>query len=159
MGEDRPSDPPSSEPPSEFPLPGMALSHILVVREVDRARDWYVNVLGARLYREYGGTTAVLDFEGAWLVLVSGGGPTRDKPGVTFAPPAGPSPTADPSPADAPSTVSHSITIRVPDCRAAYETLGARGATFLTPPVESDWEVRCFFRDPDGHLFEISEAR
>jgi catechol 2,3-dioxygenase-like lactoylglutathione lyase family enzyme len=28
-----------------------------------------------------------------------------------------------------------------------------------TPPVEYDWEIRAFFRDPDGHLFEISEAR
>jgi catechol 2,3-dioxygenase-like lactoylglutathione lyase family enzyme len=132
---------------SEFPAAGMALSHILVVGDVDRARDWYVKVLGARLYREYGGTTAVLDFEGAWLVLVTGGGPTDNKPGVTFAPPADP------------STVSHSVTIRVPDCRAAYKTLVARGATFLTPPVESEWEVRCFFSDPDGHLFEISETR
>jgi catechol 2,3-dioxygenase-like lactoylglutathione lyase family enzyme len=136
-----------NEPAHDFPRPGMALSHILVVDDVERARDWYVNVLGARPYREYGGTTAVLDFEGAWLVLVTGGGPTDDKPGITFAPPSDP------------STVSHSITIRVPDCRAAHETLLARGARFLTPPVESEWEVRCFFRDPDGHLFEISEVR
>ena len=34
----------------------------------------------------------------------------------------------------------------------------ARGAEFLTPPVTWDHgEVRAFFRDPDGHLFEISE--
>jgi catechol 2,3-dioxygenase-like lactoylglutathione lyase family enzyme len=51
------------------------------------------------------------------------------------------------------------MTIRVPDCRAAYELLAARGASFLTPPVEWEYEVRCFFRDPDGHLLEISEAR
>jgi catechol 2,3-dioxygenase-like lactoylglutathione lyase family enzyme len=66
---------------------------------------------------------------------------------VTFAPPADR------------RTVSHEMTIRVPDCRAAYETLRARGAEFLTPPVEYEWEVRCFFRDPDGHLLEISETR
>ena len=51
------------------------------------------------------------------------------------------------------------MTIRVPDCRAAHEVLRSRGASFLTPPVESEWEVRCFFRDPDGHLLEISEAK
>jgi catechol 2,3-dioxygenase-like lactoylglutathione lyase family enzyme len=51
------------------------------------------------------------------------------------------------------------MTIRVPDCRAAYATLFERGAVFLTPPVESAWEVRAFFRDPDGHLIEISEAK
>jgi catechol 2,3-dioxygenase-like lactoylglutathione lyase family enzyme len=51
------------------------------------------------------------------------------------------------------------MTIRVPDCRAAYETLLGRGAEFLNPPVESEWEVRCFFRDPDGHLLELSESK
>ena len=51
------------------------------------------------------------------------------------------------------------MTIRVPDCRAAFATLGGRGAVFLTPPVESEWEIRAFFRDPDGHLVEISEAK
>ena len=46
---------------------------------------------------------------------------------------------------------------RVRDCRAAYETLRSRGAEFLTPPVDRGGEIRAFFRDPDGHLFEISE--
>jgi catechol 2,3-dioxygenase-like lactoylglutathione lyase family enzyme len=41
----------------------------------------------------------------------------------------------------------------------AYETLASRGAVFLTPPIESAWEIRAFFRDPDGHLIEISEAK
>jgi catechol 2,3-dioxygenase-like lactoylglutathione lyase family enzyme len=131
----------------EFPSEGMELTHLLVVSDADRARDFYRDVLGAELYREYGGTSVVLRFLGSWLLLVTGGGPTLDKPDVTFAPPADP------------RTVSHEMTIRVPDCRAAYETLLARGAEFLTPPVEYDWEVRCFFRDPDGHLLEISEAR
>jgi len=29
----------------------------------------------------------------------------------------------------------------------------------LTPPLDRGAEIRCFFRDPDGNLFEISEAR
>jgi catechol 2,3-dioxygenase-like lactoylglutathione lyase family enzyme len=29
---------------------------------------------------------------------------------------------------------------------------------FLTPPVDRGSEIRAFFRDPDGHLFEISEV-
>lgn len=45
------------------------------------------------------------------------------------------------------------------DCRSVYQLLMRRGVEFLTPPVESEWEVRAFFRDPDGHLFEISEAK
>jgi lactoylglutathione lyase len=51
------------------------------------------------------------------------------------------------------------MTVRAPDCRAAYETLLGRGAEFLTPPVDHQWEVRCVFRDPDGHLLEISESK
>lgn len=125
----------------------MELTHLLVVTDVDRSRDWYRDVLGAELYREYGGTSAVMRFLGTWLLLVTGGGPTLDKPTVTFAPPLDP------------DRVSHSMTIRVPDCRAAYETLRSRGAEFLTAPVESEWEIRAFFRDPNGHLLEISEAR
>jgi catechol 2,3-dioxygenase-like lactoylglutathione lyase family enzyme len=132
---------------TEFPAEGMALTHLLVVRDLERSRAFYRDVLEAEVYREYGGTSVVLRFLGTWLLLVTGGEPTQDKPDVTFA-----------APVD-PRTVSHSMTIRVPDCRAAYATLRARGARFLTPPVGYDWEVRAFFRDPDGHLLEISEAR
>jgi catechol 2,3-dioxygenase-like lactoylglutathione lyase family enzyme len=124
----------------------MALTTILVVADIERSVRWYADVLGASLYRAYGGTSAVFDFQGAWLLLVTGGGPTDDKPTVTF---------AEPSDAD---RVDHAFTIRVPDCDAAYQTLRARGAEFLTPPVTRGSETRCFFRDPDGHLFEISQV-
>jgi len=130
-----------------FPTDDMALTHILVVSNVDRSRAWYTDVLGATLYREYGGDSAVLTFNGSWLLLVTGGPPTDDKPGVTLAPPGHP------------STPDHLFTIRVRDCRSAYETLRERGAAFLTEPVEHGSETRCFFRDLDGHLFEISEYR
>ena len=131
---------------TEFPGDGMALTHILVVSDIERSRTFYRDVLGATIFREYGGTSVVLDFLGSWLLLVTGGGPSDDKPGVTFAAPS------------TPDNVSHAMTIRVPDCRAAYETLKSRGAAFLTPPVDWGQEVRCFFRDPDGHLIEISES-
>lgn len=129
-----------------FPAEGMELTHLLVVGDLERARAFYVDALGAEMYREYGGTSLVLRFLGTWLLLVTAGPPTEDKPGVTFAPP------------DRPGSVSHEMTIRVPDCRAAYDTLRSRGVEFLTPPVEYEWETRCFFRDPDGHLLEISQA-
>jgi catechol 2,3-dioxygenase-like lactoylglutathione lyase family enzyme len=129
-----------------FPAEGMELTHILVAGDLDHARRFYVDVLGAELYREYGGTSLVLRFLGDWLLVVTGGGPTDDKPTVTFMPPPDP------------DTVSSAFTIRVPDCRAAYETLRSRGAEFLTPPVDWGGEVRAFFRDPDGQLFEISQA-
>ena len=130
-----------------FPESDVELTTILVVRDVDRSRDFWRGVVGAEVYREYGGTSCVLRLAGAWILLVTGGGPTPDKPQVSFAA------------ADDPSRVDHAFTLRVADCRAVYAELQSRGADFLTPPVESDWEVRAFFRDPDGHLLEISEAK
>ena len=53
-----------------------------------------------------------------------------DKPTVTFAPPS------------STDIVSQELTIRVPDCRGACETLRRRGATFLTPPVEHESPAR-----------------
>ena len=133
--------------PAAFPTDAMALTHILVVSDLVRARTFYTDVLGATVYREYGGTSCVLQAFGTWLLLVTGGGPTPDKPTVTFTPPADP------------DAVSHSMTIRVLDAHAAHDLLVARGASFLAPLETSDWEIRGFFRDPDGHLLEISEAR
>lgn len=130
-----------------FPAPGTELTHILVVSDLDRSRAWYADVLGATVEREYGGSSVVLRFGAAWLLLVTGGGPTADKPTVTLAPP------TDPDRREA------LFTIRVDDCREVWALLTARGATFLMPPLTNGAETRCFFRDPDGHLFEISEYR
>jgi catechol 2,3-dioxygenase-like lactoylglutathione lyase family enzyme/uncharacterized protein YciI len=136
---------------SQQPVTGLgadvAVTHILVVADPVRARDFWVDVLGATLYREYGGTSVVLRFADSWLLLVSGGGPTADKPAVTFAPPPDP------------DQVSHAMTVRVADCQAIYQTLRSRGATFLTPPHDWGSEVRCFLRDPDGHLVELSQSK
>jgi len=130
-----------------FPSDDMALTTILVVRDMVAAKQFYLDVLGAELYGEYGGTSTVFRFLGNWLLLVTGGPPTPDKPTVTFTPP------------PAPDTISHAFTIRVGDCEGCYATLSSRGVQFLTPPRESDGgsEIRAFFRDPDGHLFEISQ--
>ncbi len=72
---------------SEFPTPDTEITHILIVDDVGRSRAWYLDVLGASLYREYGGTSVVLRFAGAWLLLTTGGPPTDDKQGVTLAAP------------------------------------------------------------------------
>ena len=129
-----------------FPVEGVEATLLLVVSDVTRSCAFYSEVLGATLVREYGGDSAVLDFQGMWLLLVTGGGPTPGKPSVTFD-----------APAD-PDRVDHQLTLRVPDCRAAYDTLSERGAVFLAPPVDRGGETRAFFRDPDGHLLEISEV-
>ena len=101
-------------------------------------------MLDASVYGQYG-TSVVLELLGNWLLLVQGGDPTPDKPTVTFAPPADP------------DRVTTELIFRVEDCWATYELLRGRGAEFLTEPVDRGGEIRAFFRDPDGHLFEISE--
>ncbi len=129
-----------------FPAPDTELTHILVVSDPARSRAWYADVLGASVEREYG-SSIVLRFAGAWLLLVEGGAPTADKPTVTLEAP------VDPDRRD------NLFTIRVDDCQATYDELRSRGGTFLTPPVVNGRETRAFLRDPDGHLFEISEYR
>lgn len=122
-----------------------AMTHLLVVSDAQVSRDWYVSVLDASVRGEYGGTSVVMDLLGNWLLLVTGGGPTSDKPTVTFVPPADP------------DQVSSELIFRVDDCWATYDLLRGRGADFLTEPVDHGGEIRAFFRDPDGHLLEISE--
>lgn len=122
-----------------------AITHMIVVSDIERSKQWYLDVLGCSLYGEYGGTSVVLDWNGSWFLLVTGGGPTEDKPEVHLEAPKEPNVTA------------RSTVFRVDDCRAAYAELSSLGAHFLTEPVDHGYEIRAFFSDPDGHLFEISE--
>lgn len=130
-----------------FPDSSSELTTILVVSNIKRSKEWYLGVLGADLHSEYGGTSLVVKVLSNWLLLVTGGGPSSDKPDVTMAKPKDP------------NVVDHSFTIRVKNCQKTYKVLKDRGAKFLTPPVDHGTEVRAFFRDPDGHLFEISQYK
>jgi catechol 2,3-dioxygenase-like lactoylglutathione lyase family enzyme len=122
-----------------------ALTHMLVVADIAVSHDWYVNVLNASLYAEYGGNSVVLDLMGTWLLLVTGGDPSPEKPTVTLDIP------------QDPDRVSGQIIFRVDDCLGTFDLLSGRGAEFLAPPLDRGGEIRAFFRDPDNHLFEISE--
>ena len=131
---------------NDFPTTGVELRHLLVVSDYERSKAFYRDVLGATVVREFAGTLCFLSFGGGQILLTVAGGPTKDKPTVTFAPPTDP------------DKVTSELAIRVPDCSAAYEVLRSRGAQFLTPPVDWGYEIRAFFRDPDGHLLEISQT-
>lgn len=129
-----------------FPA-GAELTLLLVVADLASSMAFYRDVVGrrarARVRRNERGVLG-----GGHVAAPGhrGGGPTDDKPTVTFTPPTDP------------DHVSAEMTFRVADCRATYAALRARGAIFLTPPVDHGYEVRCFFRDPDGHLLELSEV-
>lgn len=129
----------------EFPAPseGFVLTHFLVVEDQERSRDFYRDVMGAAVVLER--DPAILQFANSWLILNEGGGPTDDKPGVTLEPP----PRED--------RTSAFMNIRVADVQAVYEDWSAKGATFLTPPIQREAEIRCYIRDPDGHLIEVGQ--
>jgi catechol 2,3-dioxygenase-like lactoylglutathione lyase family enzyme len=82
----------------------------------------------------------------SWIIINVGGGPTDDKPSVTLE-----------TPPD-PNRVSSFLNIRVADIQAVYAEWGERGAEFLTPPKEHEAEIRCYIRDPDGHLIEVGQT-
>jgi catechol 2,3-dioxygenase-like lactoylglutathione lyase family enzyme len=132
---------------TQGPFTNSALTTIMVVTDMAKSKVFYIEKLGAELNREYGGTSMVIKFLGSWILLVTAGGPTEDKPEVYFEPPINK------------NKVSHAFTIRVDDCANTYEILKERGVIFITPPLTQGAETRCFFYDPDGHLFEISEYR
>jgi hypothetical protein len=67
---------------------------------------------------------------------------------VTLAPP-------DPGGADAVSAI---MNVRVADIAAIYADATANGAQFLTEPLDRKAELRCYLREPDGYLIEVSQA-
>ncbi|CAN5323940.1 VOC family protein [soil metagenome] len=131
---------------AEFPAPseGIVLTHFIVSADVDRSARFYSEVLGGEIVMSGGPT--VVQLANSWIIINEGGGPTEDKPTVTLQ-----------APTD-PDRVSAFLNIRVADVQAIYETWSARGAQFLTPPKDRGAEIRCYVRDPDGHLIEVGQA-
>jgi catechol 2,3-dioxygenase-like lactoylglutathione lyase family enzyme len=130
----------------DLPLPeqGLVLTHFVVVRDVARARDFYASVLGGEVVREK--DPAMVKVANGWIILNPGGGPTPDKPDVTL--------TA-PEPGD---PVSAFLNVRVADIATFYAEARAKGAQFLTEPLDRGAEIRCYLRDPDGHLIEVGQT-
>ncbi len=130
----------------EFPAPreDFVLTHFLTVEDVDRSRAFYADVLGGQVILE--GGPSIVKLANSWVILNEGGGPTEDKPEVTLAPPTDP------------TAASSFMNIRVADIEAKYREWRAKGAEFLTPPMDRGGEIRCYMRDPDGYLIEVGEA-
>ena len=128
---------------AEFPAPaeGIVLTHFIVASDVGRSRRFYADVLGGEVLRD--GEPSIVALANSWIIINAGGPPTDDKPTVTLEPPRDP------------DHVSSFLNIRVADIHAAYQQWRDRGAQFLTPPTDRGPELRCYLRDPDGHLIEV----
>ncbi|KAB8157895.1 VOC family protein [Streptomyces sp. 3MP-14] len=133
---------------SSFPAPdaeqGLLVAHFLTVRDVARSRHFYSEVLGGEVVLAENPCTVRL--ANSWIIMNPGGGPTPDKPGITLVPPA------------EPSTASAFLNLRVADIQAVYREWRAKGAEFLTEPIDREAEIRCYLRDPDGYLVELGQA-
>jgi catechol 2,3-dioxygenase-like lactoylglutathione lyase family enzyme len=131
---------------AEFPAPkeGIVLTHFIVSDNVERSRRFYTEVLGGETV--LAGEPSIVALANSWIIINVGGGPTDDKPTVTLETPANP------------DRVSSFLNIRVADIQAVYADWSARGAEFLTPPQDRGAEIRCYVRDPDGHLIEVGQT-
>ncbi|MEV7002803.1 VOC family protein [Streptomyces sp. NPDC093982] len=129
-----------------FPAPdsGLLLTHFLTVTDVARSRAFYTDVLGGEVVLEENPCTIKL--ANGWIIMNPGGGPTPDKPDVTLHPPTDP------------TTVSSFLNLRVADIETCHREWSAKGAEFLTPPIDRKAELRCYLRDPDGYLIEVGQA-
>ena len=92
------------------------------------------------------GEPTIIQHANSWLIVNVGGGPTDDKPTVTLRPPQNP------------HEVSSFLNLRVADIRACYEEWQAKGAEFLTEPMDHSAEIRCYMRDPDGYIIEVGQS-
>jgi catechol 2,3-dioxygenase-like lactoylglutathione lyase family enzyme len=131
---------------AEFPAPdqGFVLTHFIVSGDVPRSAAFYSDVLGGEIVME--GEPTIVQLANGWVIINVGGGPTDDKPEVVLDVP------------DDPNRVSAFLNIRVADIKACYEEWSAKGAEFLTPPQDRGSEIRCYMRDPDGHLIEVGQS-
>ena len=131
---------------AEMPAPseGIQLTHFIVAEDVGRSAAFYSDVLGGEVVME--GEPSMVQLANAWIIINVGGGPTEDKPEVILETPRDPNRT------------SSFLNIRVADIRSVYEEWSSRGGDFLTPPVQHASEIRCYLRDPDGHLIEVGQS-
>lgn len=136
---------------AELPTPsqGILLTHFIVSNDVERSRRFYTEVLGGETVFQGDsakGEPSIIALANGWITINVGGEPTADKPTVTL---------------EAPSDldrVTAFLNIRVADIRAVVREWGQRGAEFLTQPIDRGIELRCYMRDPDGHLIEVGQA-
>jgi catechol 2,3-dioxygenase-like lactoylglutathione lyase family enzyme len=131
---------------ADLPLPAaqFVLAHFIVSEDVERSRRFYTEVLGGKVV--FSGEPTYVALANSWIIINVGGGPTDDKPEVILE-----------TPQDSHRT-SGFLNIRVADIQALYAEWSARGAQFLTPPKQHKSEIRCYIRDPDGHLIEVGQT-
>jgi len=126
------------------PEEGILVTLFITVRKVARSRDFYSRVLGGTVVLNE--NPCIVRLSNSWIIMNPGGPPTPDKPHISVV-------------ADQPDdTTSIFLNLRVADIHACYEQWKAKGAEFVTPPIDRGAEIRCYMRDPDGYLIEVGQS-
>jgi catechol 2,3-dioxygenase-like lactoylglutathione lyase family enzyme len=126
------------------PTEGILVTLFITVRKVARSRDFYSNILGGSVV--VAENPCIVKLSNSWIIMNPGGPPTPDKPGISV---------TDYEPGN---TTSIFLNLRVADIQARYEEWKAKGAEFVTPPIDRGAEIRCYMRDPDGYLIEVGQS-
>ncbi len=126
------------------PSEGFLVTQFITVRSVARSRAFYSDVLGGQVVLEE--NPCMVKLANSRLIMNPGGGPTPDKPDISV---------VDYEPGN---TVSSFLNLRVANIQECYAQWSAKGAEFVTPPIDRGAEIRCYMRDPDGYMIEIGQA-
>ena len=134
---------------SDFPLPteGITTTHFVIAEDIGATSRFYSDVLGGEIVFEADGAPTMVKLANTWIIVNVGGGPTPDKPDVVLDTP------------DDPTRVNAFMNIRVADIASVYKEWSAKGAEFLTEPLDNHGiEMRCYVKDPDGRIIEVGQA-
>ena len=126
------------------PTEGFVVTLFITVRNVAASRAFYSDVLGGQVVLEE--NPCMVKLANSWLIMNPGGGPTPDKPDISVV-------NYEPG-----NTVSSFLNLRVADIQECHQRWSAKGAEFVTPPIDRGAEIRCYMRDPDGYLIEVGQA-
>jgi catechol 2,3-dioxygenase-like lactoylglutathione lyase family enzyme len=126
------------------PTEGILVTQFITVRSVARSRAFYSEILGGQVVLEE--NPCIVKLANSWVLMNPGGPPTPDKPDISVVN------------YESGDTVSSFMNLRVADIEACYEQWKAKGAEFVTPPIDRGAEIRCYMRDPDGYMIEVGQA-
>jgi predicted enzyme related to lactoylglutathione lyase len=116
----------------------------VLVSDQDKALDFYTNAVGMKLRVENptpeGPRFLTVGVDGDDFQLVLWPGTPGQAQPVNGRPPA-------------------SVTISTDDCRKTVEALKSRGVEFVSDVLEFPWGYIAQFRDPDGNVLQLREAR
>ena len=123
---------------------GFFATHLFIVKDQEKSNDFYVRILGGKVLKQE--NPCYIKLANTWFILNCGGGPTPDKPDVLLG-----------TSSDL-NQVNSFLNLRVADIWACYKEWGAKGACFLTEPLDNHgWEWRCYMRDHDSYLTEVGQ--